>query len=90
MRKIVSAASKLLLTGLLLCGTWLSMSAQNTIRGTVTDENGEPVIGASIALVEDATKGTIADQNGNFSLVAAPGNTLRVSSIGFKTVDIKV
>jgi len=66
------------------------MYAQNTIRGTVTDENGEPIIGASIALVEDATKGTIADQNGNFSLVASPGNTLRVSSIGFKTIDIKV
>ena len=90
MRTVVSTATKLLLTGLFLCCTWLSMYAQNTIRGTVTDENGEPIIGASIALVEDATKGTIADQNGNFSLVASPGNTLRVSSIGFKTIDIKV
>ena len=90
MRKIVSTANKLLLTGLLLCGTWLTMSAQNTIRGTVTDENGEPVIGAGIVLVEDATKGTIADENGNFTITAAPGNTLRVSSIGYKTTDVKV
>ncbi|MBR4166296.1 MAG: TonB-dependent receptor [Bacteroidales bacterium] len=90
MQKKVFSALKVLLTGLLLCGTWLTMSAQNNIRGTVKDVNGEPIIGASIMLVEDATKGTIADENGDFSLVAAAGNTLRISSIGFKTTEIKV
>ena len=90
MRKNAFSALKLLLTGLIMCGAWISMYAQNIVRGTVKDENGEPVIGASIMLVEDATKGAIADENGAFSIAVQPGNTLRVSSIGFKTKDVKV
>ena len=89
MRTKAIPAIKLLLVGLMLSlGT--SVFAQKTVSGTVKDDNGEPVIGASIVLVEDATKGTIADENGNFSLTAASGNTLRVSSIGFKTKEVKV
>ena len=42
MQKKVFSALKVLLTGLLLCGTWLTMSAQNNIRGTVKDVNGGP------------------------------------------------
>lgn len=41
-------------------------------------------------VVEDPTKGTITDANGNWSLAVQPGNTLRFSSIGMKTVDMKV
>ena len=90
MRKNAFSALKLLLTGLVMCGAWISIYAQNTVRGTVKDDNGEPIIGASIMLVEDATKGAIADENGAFSITVRPGNTLRVSSIGFKTKDVKV
>ena len=82
-------AFKLLFSGLLLSVSLLA-SAQQAIRGTVLDKNGEPVIGAGIVIAEDATKGTVADENGNFSLEAFPGNTLRVSSIGFKTTELKV
>ena len=66
MRKSSISALKVLFTGLFLSLACLA-SAQNSVRGTVKDENGEPVIGASIMLVEDATKGAIADENGDFS-----------------------
>lgn len=74
----------------LFLGISTSLFAQRTIRGTVKDSNGEPVIGASIMLVEDATKGAIADENGNFTLTVATGNSIRVSSIGFTTKEIKI
>ena len=74
----------------LFLGISTSLFAQRTIRGTVKDSNGEPVIGASIMLVEDATKGAIADENGNFTMTVATGNSIRVSSIGFTTKEIKI
>lgn len=44
-----------------------SSQQDNVVRGSVVDENGTPIIGASIALV-DGRGGTITDVNGNFSL----------------------
>ena len=82
-------ALKLLLVGLFLCIGSIAF-AQKTISGTVKDGNGEPIIGTSIMLVEDATKGTIADENGNFTITVDPGNTLRFSSIGFMPKEIKI
>ena len=61
-----------------------------TISGRITDQNGEPVIGASVVFLNDQTKGTITDEDGNWSLAASPGNILRISSIGMKTIDKKV
>lgn len=60
------------------------------VTGNVTDNNGYPVIGASV-LVEGTTNGTITDMDGNFKLsdVPAKGN-LQVSFIGYKPQTIKV
>lgn len=85
-----SAFAWRMLLMVLFLGISTSLFAQRTIRGTVKDSNGEPVIGASIMLVEDATKGAIADENGNFTLTVATGNSIRVSSIGFTTKEIKI
>lgn len=82
------AASLLSMT--LFMGMALTAFAQNTVKGTVVDKNGEPVIGAAILVLEDATKGAIADADGAWSLVAAPGNTLQVQAIGYKTLETKV
>lgn len=63
--------------------------AQNkTIKGTVTDELGEAIIGASIVA---GTAGTITDIDGNFSLsIPATTKELVVTYIGYrnKTVDV--
>ncbi|WP_354003113.1 SusC/RagA family TonB-linked outer membrane protein [Coprobacter tertius] len=59
------------------------------ISGKITDNKGEPIIGASI-LVKGTTKGTISDLNGNFTIDAAPDQTLIVSYIGYKSQELPV
>lgn len=50
--------------------------------GTVLDENGEPVIGASV--VDKVTKvGTVTDMDGNFMLDVAEGTELTISYVGY-------
>ena len=56
-----------------------NISAQ-TIKGTVTEENGEPIIGATV--VETGTQnGTVTDLDGNFTL-NVKGNEITVSYVG--------
>ncbi len=64
-------------------------AAFETIRGRITDESGAPVPGASI-VVKNTTIGTAADNQGNFSIEANPGNTLVISAVGFRSQEITV
>lgn len=59
------------------------------INGKVLDQNGEPVIGATVKIKGSST-GTVTDIDGNFSLTATPGTALEISYIGFKTQQVKV
>jgi TonB-linked SusC/RagA family outer membrane protein len=64
--------------------------AQRTVTGNVVDEEGEPLIGASV-LVKGTSSGTVTDLDGNFSLDLPDGsNTLVVSYTGFGTQDVDV
>lgn len=55
------------------------------IKGIISDENGEPMIGVSI-LVKGTSIGTITNLNGEYTLEVPAGNkTLEVSYIGYKT-----
>lgn len=67
----------------------VNQQVKNHISGVVTDERGEPIIGANL-VVGGTTNGTISDFDGNFSLEVAPGSTLTVSYIGFITQQVKV
>lgn len=60
--------------------------AQTTVTGkVVSQEDGEPVIGASIK-IEGTKMGTVTDVDGNFSLVAPNGNAkLVISYLGMKS-----
>ncbi len=74
---------------LLLCFTGLTL-AQRTIKGSVTDQAGDPLIGASI-LVKGTSAGTATDIDGLFSLeVPEGGNTLVVSYTGFTSREIAI
>ena len=64
--------------------------AQNLVKGNVVDQNGAALVGATVVLVEDSSKGTITDVNGNFELSAKAGQTLQFTSIGYKTVNLKL
>lgn len=62
----------------------------NTVSGTVTDANGEPLIGVTIQ-VQGTTNGTITDMDGNFTLSNVPANgTLEVSYVGMRSQTVAI
>lgn len=66
-------------------GTLLAQDGGRTITGTVTDMEGEPLIGANV-YVKKTVKGTVTDFNGNYELTAGPeAKTLVFSYVGFST-----
>ena len=76
-----SKAKKLFLALLCLGAAW-SLSAQSTIKGIVTDETGEPLIGAGV-FVEGTTVGTVTGLDGDYELtVPAEAVNLVFSFIG--------
>ncbi len=73
----------------LLCLFPLGAMAQSILKGTVNDEAGETVIGATVK-VQGSQKGAITDFNGNFSVEAEPNATLTISYVGYETQNVKV
>ena len=61
---------------------------EKNYTGTITDETGEPFIGASIH-VKNTSVRAITDVNGKFSLSALVGPTLIISYVGYVTQEIK-
>ena len=53
------------------------------VKGKVTDENAEPIIGATVS-VKGSTTGTITDINGQYSIKVPYGSTLRYSYVGYR------
>ena len=81
----MSGKLKFFRLALLLAFTMLvgNISAQ-TVKGTVTDSSGEPIIGATV--METGTQnGVVTDLDGNFTLQNVKGKTLTISYIGMKT-----
>lgn len=77
-----------LLIMLLLIG--FGLSAQRTVSGTVTDVNGEPLIGANV-LVKGTTVGTVTDVDGSYSITVPSGyEELSISYTGFTTLDMAI
>lgn len=81
-----------LMRGILFTFLWtlsLCVLAQNnTVRGTVTDANGEPLIGVTIQ-VQGTSNGTVTDMDGNFVLQnVSPNATLTVSYVGMQSQKI--
>ena len=62
---------------------------QQTIKGLVNDEKGNPLPGVSV-LIKGSKKGTSTDFDGAFSLVASKGDVLVFSSLGFNTQEVTV
>ena len=65
--------------------------AQNTISGSVTDSNDQPISGANIKVVGESA-GTVSDADGKFTLnTSKTGSlTLDVTSVGFESKSVKV
>lgn len=81
-RKVLAVFALLLITG--------SMWAQNIkVTGVVTDDKGEPIIGASV-LIQGTRTGEAADLDGKFSMNIPGTAVLEVSAIGYEKQTIQV
>lgn len=66
-----------------------TVAQQDGINGTVVDEQGEPVIGASVLVVGgNASQGTITDMDGKFHVNVKSGQKLKISYVGYKTMTV--
>ena len=77
-----------LITMLLALMVSLTSWAQG-ISGTVVDDQGEAVIGASVVEKGNPQNGTITDFDGKFNIKVNQGATIVVSYIGYVTQEVK-
>lgn len=74
---------------LFFCSSQLYAQQKRTITGTVTESNGDPVIGASV-MVKGTSVGTSTNLDGQFTLSISEGNILVVSYLGFSTKEVPI
>ena len=68
--------------------TAMAQTSNEPVRGTILDENGEPLIGASLKL-KGSGQGTVTDIDGHFALPAsARGERIIISFIGYESVEM--
>ncbi len=64
-----------------------AVASVSTVKGTVTDNTGEPLIGATVQ-VKGTTNGTSTDIDGNFTLNNVNGGKIVVSYVGYQTKEL--
>ena len=67
----------------------IGFAQQKTITGTITDETGVPLPGATV-IIENTTQGVSADFDGNFSIQASEGDVLLITYIGYSDYRVTV
>ncbi len=80
--------SYLLILSLFFCGISF---AQNTITGSVTESNNQPIPGANIKVIGDKA-GTVTDADGKFTLISSKSLpfTIEVTSLGHETKKVNI
>lgn len=73
----------------MLIGCQLMSAQQISVKGTVTDQSGEPLIGVTV-IVSGTANGTATDVDGNYSLNAPAQGSLQFSYVGCKTQSIQI
>ena len=89
MNRKINSIQKPLVLLFLLCLFPLGALAQSIVKGTVSDESGEPVIGATVK-VKGSNEGAITDFDGNYSVKAASNATITFSYVGYVTQEVNV
>ena len=83
-------AMRLLIAIMMVMGYSLSLSAQQiSVSGTVTDNTGEPLIGASV-VVSGTNEAVATDIDGNFTIKADSKGSLKVSYVGYEARTVKI
>ena len=100
MLKPINSVSKLLLVASLFGAVAVPVTVQaappaaveqsaSTATGVILDEFGEPMIGASVRVANDASKGGATNIDGEFSIAGVKAGTkLLVSAVGYKTQEV--
>ena len=81
--------SKMITFALFCLLTQLSLAQQNVVEGTVTDQNGNPLLGVNV-IQKNTSNGTATDFDGNFQLNVPQDGILVFSFIGFETKEVAV
>jgi len=89
MKKSSAKVRMLFLLVLMAVGLQFVSAQQLNVKGTVTDPNGEPIIGASV-IVKGTSVGTSTDIDGKFAVNAPAKSVLRISYIGYETAEVNV
>ena len=84
MRKI-----KLLMTSMMLLLATVAFAQNITVKGTITDEDGQPIPGAAV-LVQGTGEGIPAGVDGSYSITVPSNAVLVFSSVGYATQEIPV
>ena len=75
---------------MMLLALFVSMASYaQSISGTVTDDQGEPVIGASVVEKGKPQNGTITDFDGKFTIKVSAGTPIIISYVGYVTQEVK-
>ncbi len=67
----------------------ISIAQNSNVTGKVTDERGDPIVGASI-LIKGTSRGMNTDVNGKYKLDVAKNATLIISFVGYETQEMAV
>ena len=92
MENVIGKLQRIACLVLLMMTAGLTAMAQNemTVRGSVTDEASEPVIGATVVVTNRPNVGTITDFDGNFTLAGVRnGEKLTFTYVGMASQVIK-
>lgn len=87
--KIKSCFSHLLTALFLICAPVVTFAQNQRVTGTVIDETGQPVIGASV-MVKGSTTGVPTDFDGKYEIQVPADAVLEFSSVGMTTVEMAV
>lgn len=60
-----------------------------TVKGVVTDDKGEPIVGATVIEKGNPNNGTVTDLNGSYTLKVRRGNPVVVSYVGYVSLESK-
>ena len=64
------------------------LQKKNLVQGVVTDENGEPIIGANV-VEKGTTNGTVTDLDGKFTIEVSENGVLQISYIGYAMTELR-
>lgn len=86
---VIGNLFRMLTLSLFVLCTTVAFAQQKSIKGTVIDATGEPLIGVNVS-VKGTTIGIITDIDGNYTLEVPTNATLVFSYIGYRTQELPV